>query len=31
MREVRNEALRLDRRGFRFSDVYRATKPAERF
>jgi hypothetical protein len=31
MREVRNEALRLDRRGFRFSEVYRATKPAERF
>lgn len=31
LREVRNEALRLDRRGFRFSEVYRATKPAERF
>jgi hypothetical protein len=31
LQEVRNEALRLDRRGFRFSEVYRATKPAERF
>ena len=31
LREARNEALRLDRRGFRFSEVYRATKPAERF
>jgi hypothetical protein len=31
LREVRNEALSLDRRGYQFSEVYRATKPAERF
>jgi hypothetical protein len=31
LREARKEALRLDRRGFRFSEVYRATEPAERF
>jgi hypothetical protein len=31
LRDVRNEALRLDRRGYQFSEVYRATKPAERF
>jgi hypothetical protein len=30
LREVRQEALRLDRRGFRNSKVYRATEPAER-
>jgi hypothetical protein len=30
LREARREALRLDRRGFRNSEVYRATEPAER-
>jgi hypothetical protein len=30
LREVRREALRLDRRGYRFSEVYRSTSPAKR-
>lgn len=30
LRAARREALRLDRRGFRFSEVYRETDPAER-
>jgi hypothetical protein len=30
LREVRREALRLDRRGFRFSEVFGATEPATR-
>jgi hypothetical protein len=29
LREVRREALRLDRRGYRFSEVYRSTEPAK--
>jgi hypothetical protein len=29
LREVRREALRLDRRGYRFSEVYRSTRPAK--
>ncbi len=29
LEEVREEALRLDRRGYRFSKVYRSTKPAK--
>jgi hypothetical protein len=29
LEEVRKEALRLDRRGYRFSNVYRSTKPAK--
>jgi hypothetical protein len=28
--DVRREALRLDRRGYRFSEVYRSTSPAKR-
>jgi hypothetical protein len=30
LRRARNEALRLDRRGYRFSEVYRSTSPARR-
>jgi hypothetical protein len=30
LREVRREALRLDRRGYRFSEVYGSTSPAKR-
>jgi hypothetical protein len=30
LREARREALRLDRRGYRFSKVYRSTEPAKR-
>jgi hypothetical protein len=30
LREVREEALRLDRRGYRYSKVYRSTEPAKR-
>jgi hypothetical protein len=30
MSDVRREVLRLDRRGYRFSEVYRATSPAKR-
>jgi hypothetical protein len=30
MKDVRKEVLRLDRRGYRFSEVYRATEPAKR-
>lgn len=29
LREVRREAVRLDRRGYRFSEVYRSTRPAK--